>query len=442
MLERKPRLYTRLWRAFVLQVVLISATAAAGVYLAEFAIREILIVSALEHEAKYFWSRYAITHSTPAPNTNTLIGYLFDAGSAETPAEFANLSSGIHDLTTAFGTAVVHVSAQDDKRLYLVFDANNVRQLATYFGIAPLALLLMVLYSSAWVAYGLAQKAVSPVIRLARLVRDIDLETPDLATFEAQTAAVGGDAEIQQLTHALQHLMARVDQLIERERTFTREASHELRSPLTVIRLAGDNLLARSDLEPGVRGMVERMLRAARDMEELTEVLLLLARELEGGLAVQPVDINEVVLQELARTRLVFADKELAFAVDQRARLELDSAPRLVAVVFGNLLRNACSYTERGRVDITIGEHAVVIRDSGIGMSRESLGQVFKPYFRAAHARASGHGIGLSLVKRICDRFGWEIAIESEPECGTRVEVRLPAARVRPIDPAGVSSAA
>jgi len=138
----------------------------------------------------------------------------------------------------------------------------------------------------------------------------------------------------------------------------------------------------------------------------------------------------------------VFADKELAFAVDQRARLELDSAPRLVAVVFGNLLRNACSYTERGRVDITIGEHAVVIRDSGIGMSRESLGQVFKPYFRAAHARASGHGIGLSLVKRICDRFGWEIAIESEPECGTRVEVRLPAARVRPIDPAGVSSAA
>ena len=55
---------------------------------------------------------------------------------------------------------------------------------------------------------------------------------------------------------------------------------------------------------------------------------------------------------------------------------------------------------------------------------------MFTPYFRVSHARGSGHGIGLTLVKRISDRFGWGVDIASEPERGTRVEVRLPAARV------------
>ena len=229
--------------------------------LAEFAIREMLIVSALKREADYFWSRYAITNETPAPNTNSLLGYLFETNAAEMPAEFSNLSLGIHGLKTAVGDAVVHVSEEGGKRLYLLFDANNIQQLATYFGVAPLALMLVVLYCSAWVAYGLARKAVSPVVRLAR---DINVETPDLAAFASTEAASGADTEIETLCHARSHLMGRVDQLIERERNFTREASHELRSPLTVILMASDNLLG-GPLDDGARGMVEKIRAAAQE---------------------------------------------------------------------------------------------------------------------------------------------------------------------------------
>ena len=430
MIEPKRRLVAHLWRAFLLQIALISATAVAGVYLAEFAIRELLIVSALEHEADYFWARYAITRDTPAPNTNTLIGYLFDKNAREIPADFANLTLGIHDLETAVGEAVVHVSEVEGKRLYLVFDANNVWQLATYFGVAPLALMLVVLYCSAWVAYGSARKAVSPVIRLARLVQDLDLETPDLAAFAAANRATGVDTEIQYLSNALQHLMTRIDQLIERERMFTREASHELRSPLTVILMASESLLARTGLEDAARALVEKIRRAAQDMEELTEALLLLAREHEGGLASEAVSVNEVLRIELARCRMIYESKQLEFVLEEQVGLVVDSSPRLLAIVFGNLLRNACSYSDTGAIIITVEPGLVVVRDSGIGMSKESLGRVFTPYFRVSNARGSGHGIGLSLVKRISDRFGWTIDIHSEPERGTRVEVRLPAARV------------
>ena len=429
MLERRPRLNARLLRAFLLQIALISATAVAGVYLAEFAIREMLIVSALKREADYFWSRYAITDETPAPNTNSLIGYLFDTNAAEIPAEFSNLSLGIHDLKTAVGDAVVHVSEEEGKRLYLVFDANNIQQLATYFGVAPLALMLVVLYSSAWVAYGLARKAVSPVVRLARLVRDINVETPDLAAFATTEAASGTDAEIETLSHALSHLLGRVDQLLERERNFTREASHELRSPLTVILMASDNLLGRP-LDDGARGMVEKIRGAAQDMVELIEALLLLAREHEGALATEAVSVNQVLRQELARCRMIYGAKQLEFRFEAEVELEVDTAPRLLAIVLGNLLRNACAYTDAGEIIIGIDSCRVTIRDSGIGMTEEHLGRVFTPYFRVSHARGSGHGIGLTLVKRISDRFGWGVDIASEPERGTQVEVRLPAARV------------
>ncbi|MGR8920705.1 MAG: sensor histidine kinase, partial [Gammaproteobacteria bacterium] len=254
-IRRPPRLGLSLWRAFLLQVALISLVAVAGVYLAEFAIRELLIVSALEREADYFWARRKISQDTPAPNTNSLIGYVFQRDAAEIPEEFAGLDLGIHDVTTPIGEAVVHVSEDDGTRLFLVFDAGNVTQLATYFGVAPLALMLVVLYSSAWVAYGLTRRAVSPVIRLARSVRDIDLETPGPEGFAAEYLGGSVDAEIETLAGALRQLLERVDQSIERERTFTREASHELRSPLTVIRMASDRLLNRTELEPAERSM-------------------------------------------------------------------------------------------------------------------------------------------------------------------------------------------
>ena len=424
MIERKHRLNTSLWQAFLLQIVLISATAVAGVYLAEFAIRELLIVSALEREADYFWAQRKISVDTPAPNTSTLIGYVFDRGATDIPQEFSDLTLGIHDLATPVGEAVVHISEDDNRQLFLVFDAKNVAQLAAYFGIAPLALMLVVLYSSAWVAYGLTRRAVSPVIRLARRVRDIDLETPDLDDFASEHFGRGVDAEIESLANALQHLLQRVDLSIERERTFTREASHELRSPLTVIRMASDNLIKRSGLDPATVALVEKIRRAATDMEELTEILLLLAREHEGVLAMESVVVNEIVRQELNRCRMIYGNKELEFRLTETTILSVRSLPKIVAIVFGNLLRNACAYTERGSVLVRVESDRVIIIDSGVGMTKEHLGGIFTPYRNPQNAH--GNGIGLSVVKRIAERFEWKIEIDSEPERGTRVEVIMP----------------
>ncbi|MEM7468617.1 MAG: HAMP domain-containing sensor histidine kinase [Pseudomonadota bacterium] len=422
-----PRISRRLWRAFLLQLAIISATAIMGVYLAEFAIREILIVSALQKETDYFWARRNIEDDTDAPNTHTLIGYVFDVTKPETiPEEFTGLARGIHELDDAVGHRVVQVSEENGERLYLVFDADNVRELATYFGIAPLALMLIVLYCSAWFAYRLARRAVSPVVQLAREVRNLNVETDNrlaLKTFQDSRSA---DDEARTLSRALNHLIDRVNSFLDRERTFTRETSHELRSPLTVIRIASDVLLKRDDLNQTTQSLVEKINRAAKDMEELTSALLLLARENETGLEQQQVSINDIVKVELANAKTLYQEKNLNIVFKQNYVLHLQASEKMLGLVFGNLIRNACAYTEQGGVTVTVGDKYVEIADSGIGIPAEKLQAVFEPYFRMDHSVESGHGIGLSLVKRLTDRFGWPISMNSERHVGTTVRVSFP----------------
>lgn len=438
------RLNRRLWRAFLIQIVLISASAVVGVYLAEFAIRELLIVSALEREADYFWARENIDPGTPAPNTHTLIGYVFDADQTQThPEEFQGLIAGIHDLVTPFGKSVVHVSDDHGRRLFLVFDANNIRQLATYFGLVPLALLLIVLYSSAWVAYRIAGRAVSPVVQLARNVRELDLEASETVLLADTSELQRADDEVLTLSHALEQLVERVNKFVERERIFTRETSHELRSPLTVIKIASEMLLSREDMSEANRATADKIHRAAKDMEELTQAFLLLAREAESGLAKERVCLNDIVRSEMARCELVYAAKDLHLDYQQSGRVWVSSSPKVLAVVVGNLIRNACAYTDHGHVNVSITAGAVRIEDSGIGISDDQIEAVFSPYFRAPNARESGHGIGLSLVKRMTDRFGWPIDIASRPGHGTVVEVQFPEAEfeIEPVTSKNIATA-
>ena len=427
------RLNRRLWRAFVTQIALISACAVVGVYLADFAIRELLIVSALEREAEYFWARQNINPETPAPNTNTLIGYVFDAArSATHPEEFRGLPAGIHDLTTPVGKSVVHVSDNNGRRLFLVFDANNVRHLATYFGLVPLALLLIVLYTAAWVAYRIAGRGISPLIKLARHVRDLDLEASDDLPLGDISEPTGADDEILTLSHALEQLVERVNKFVERERIFTRETSHELRSPLTVIKIASEMLLARDDIDASTRATADKIQRAARDMEELTQAFLLLAREGDSDLAKERICLNEIVRSEITRCELVYGDKNISLDYRQTGLVWVSSSPKVLAIVVGNLMRNACAYTERGHVSVVITERTMRIEDSGVGISDDQIEAVFSAYYRVPNARESGHGIGLSMVKRMTDRFDWPFEITGRPGHGTLVEVRFPHAEFEP----------
>jgi signal transduction histidine kinase len=419
----------RLGRAFLLQAAFIGAAAVVGVFLASALLEGVLIRQALQDEAAHFWAQRERDASFPLPGTLNLTGYLGDV-----PAAIAGLPPGYHDRRDGAVETVVYVSDRDRQRLYLVFDRSGVGRLATFFGLLPLAMVLLVLYLSTWLAFRASRRAFSPVIALARQVRELDPESPDPARLDPARLPRDTDDEVRELADALSRYAQRLSDFVERERNFTRDASHELRSPLTVIRLAAGMLQSDPGLGEASLRAVRRIGRAARDMEELTSAFLLLARESEAGLPLEEVCINNVVAEELDRARLLAEGRPVDSAVNASCRLHLEAPEKVLSVLLGNLLRNAFSYTDAGEVIVDITRDGVVIRDTGVGISPDRVAEMYRPFVRGEGHRRGGHGVGLTIVRRLSDRFGWPVTISSQPGVGTAVEIRFPGARVEPLE--------
>lgn len=228
------------------------------------------------------------------------------------------------------------------------------------------------------------------------------------------------------LSEAIYGFGKRIGEFVERERNFTRDASHELRTPLTVIKMASEVLLSDAELDDYGRRNVQRIARSARDMEALIEAFLLIARESENALPADDFAVNTVVRDEMERAEALIGDKPVALKLEENAQFCLHAPSKVVAVLIGNLIRNAVSYTDEGEVRVAVNLGEIVVEDTGVGMSEEDLKQIFQPFFRAQHGRRGGHGVGLTIVKRLSDRFRWPIEFQSEAGKGTRVSVRFP----------------
>ena len=214
-----------------------------------------------------------------------------------------------------------------------------------------------------------------------------------------------------------------MDSFIERERNFTRDASHELRSPLTVIRIATDMLQSEQSLSTPASNSLQKIKRAANDMEDLTAAFLLLARESDDALMIETVNMNDIIHQEVERAETFNRVKNLPISVSEKHQLQVNASDKVLSVLLGNLIRNAILYTESGTIQISITEHSVIIEDSGVGMSKEEIDNIFLPYYRAKNGSNIGQGVGLTIVKRLSERFHWPLEIKSFPGEGTRIEV-------------------
>ncbi len=411
-----------------MQAAFIGAAAVVGVFLASLLLEGVLIRQALREEAAHFWSQRERDSTFPLPGTLNLTGYL-----DVVPPELSSLPTGYHERMFDGVETVVYVSDHDRQRLYLVFDRSGVGRLAAVFGLLPLAMVLLVLYLTTWLAFRASRRAFSPVIALARQVREFDPAAPDPARFDPARLPRDADDEVRELADALARYAQRLNEFVERERNFTRDASHELRSPLTVMQMATGMLEADDGLSDASRRSVARIARAARDMEELTSAFLLLARESQTGLPLEATCVNDVLVDEIERARLLATGKSIESRLNATHRLHVDAPEKVLAVLLGNLLRNAFSYTDAGEVTVDVGADSVVIRDTGVGIAPEQVDAMYRPFVRGDAGRRGGHGVGLTIVRRLSDRFGWPVSIDSNLGVGTRVEIRFPQARSEPL---------
>ncbi len=418
----------RLGRELLLQAVYISLAVVVGVYAAAQLMENVLIERALQGEADYYWQREQLNPGGPLPDTKNLTGYS-EGMYPGVPADLAGLPEGFHHRDKPRET-LTYISSRNGQRLYLVFEVEQVNELVTFFGIVPLVLVLIFIYLSLYSAYRVSRRAVSPVVSLAQQVQKLDPAAPDASLFTLDPK-LKADEEILVLSVALQDLISRVTDFADRERRFTRDASHELRTPLTVIKIAVDRLLKDNSLDVDNRETLLRIRNSATDMEQLTTAFLLLARESGQGMAREWVCVNDIVKAELERALIIDPGSSIETEVDEVCRLFVPAPEKVLESVIGNLLRNALAYTDAGRVTVRIKPDSIIIEDTGPGMEPGDVAEIFKPYVSKQRQRG-GFGVGLTIVNRLTERFGWPIHVESEPARGTHVRLDFPEARTDP----------
>ena len=416
-MPRPSGLLGKITRAFLLQAGMITLAAILGVYLAKIVIEETLVKNAILEEAEYFWKYYLGDRNFGLPDTKNLTGY-FDPDLLP-PVIRDQLPStpGFYEYSDLSNRLVLYLDRRGGETLYLVYYRGQVDALVLYYGLFPLLVVLTLLYLTLWFAYRFSRRTISPITRLADHINRIDLGKEGLSAKLADPR-LQSDDEIQILADAISDLGERLDAFIARERNFTRNASHEFRTPLTVINTAADMLLIDARLPAASCDVLLKIKRAVADMENLTEVFLMLAREDAGMLKRRPVEVNKVVEEQIERAEFIDGSDRLRINLHARARVEVHSSETVLAVLIGNLIRNAVLYTREGEVDIEIDADRLTISDSGPGIPEHSMERLFEPFHRAGNENASGHGIGLTIVKRLCDRFGWQIEVASRAQRG------------------------
>lgn len=420
----------KIWAVFIQQIAAISLAGLLGVYVFVSLLENLILHELVTRESVQFVQRLATDPAALPPQGPFVRSYLLSPSAAaqEAPPGLSHLADGYHG--PGANRPAVSVTETPAGRLYVVAEQRQLHALVFWIGFGLFGMILATVYVTAWLAYRASRRALAPIVVLADTVRgwnptasDADALLPENLPVQMEV-----DDDVGSLAQALHGFAVRLDEFVDRERNFTRDASHELRTPLTVIKVGAEMLLDEDDLPAFARRTIGRIRRASRDMEALIDSFLILAREGGVGLPEEEFTVNESVREEVERARPLVDDKPVTLGVDERAVCTLRTSPRAFGVMIGNLIRNACLYTERGSVTVTVDRSSVVVEDTGVGMSEEDLAHMFESFYRAGRpGQADGHGIGLSIVKRLADRFGWEISIASKLGAGTTIRVDFPA---------------
>ena len=276
------------------------------------------------------------------------------------------------------------------------------------FDIAPPAVvvaLIVVLSALAWLS---ARRAWRPVGRLARVV-DAWEEQPDLDALAPTHLSGQTDADVVSLARGLHGFAIRIADYNQRERNFTRDASHELRSPLTVIKMSADMLSDESELSKfGVRS-VKRIQRATREMEALIEALLILARESDVGAGEEEFVVNDVLQRGLDDLCQMLEGRSIDLKLEEPARFALRASPRVFMVLCWQLIRNASQQADHGTIVITVLPGAVAVSnrvDAAPAIDR--------------------HGFELAIAQRISERFHWPLELQTRDGSEHIASIRFP----------------
>ena len=294
---------------------------------------------------------------------------------------------------------------------------RSLEQLQLVMLLAVPAFLALAVFGS----YFLAKLALRPIDHITEAA--VSLGAGNLSR---RIAGIESRDEVGRLAGAFNGMLARLEESFQREKQFTSDASHELRTPVSVIMAYAENLTAHAP-DRETEEQASTILLESRRMHSIIAQLLALTRGYEGKyrLEREEVPLRDMVADVLAELTEEAAANEISLTEQVPEEIRLSADQSLMTQLLLNLVENGIKYGKPGgtvavRAAEQDGHILLTVRDDGIGIEEKDLPRIFDRFYRADRARdRSGSGLGLSIVKWIVELHGWSIQAASKPGQGT-----------------------
>jgi len=422
-MKYRRRLRSRIVLSFLLLGTLLSVLFAVSTLVLLDLVEDKLIGDTIAQELDDYVDKLRLDPTVVEPFYTRIQGYITRPGDPNhtVSAEVRELPPGVHDVRISGQVHKVAIRKEDDLWAFLIYDVSDNQRIKHLLVFSLIGVVVLFSIFSFMLGVSASTRVMKPVTDLAARL--------DTLSEEGKPERLSGsfaDDEVGQLASALDSYAERLQHLVDRDREFNADVSHELRSPLTVITGATELLLAQPDLDEKVRTRLLRIARAARQSADITTALLHLVRAEQGiDSEIRAQNVGRIVGDVVHLYEPLIGNKDLVIRVESQDRVSVIAPEAVVAVTVGNLIGNAMRYTQEGEVVITTGNGRVLVEDTGPGIPEEDLERVFERHYRGQNISGKGAGLGLAIVKRLCELYGWSIRFSNREAGGLRAELRF-----------------
>lgn len=417
-MRHRDSLNGRIVKAYVLLAVLLCACFSTIVFVSVRAIEDKLVDARLTTAASELIDNYLAGQRRRVPGEPVVWS------GAQTPLALGVLRDGVPQEVQLDRRALHVLMVQRDGQRYAIVDDESDYERVekeiwtTLAGASALCIVLAFVLGRAT-----ASRVMAPVIALSKEVQDPRAVAPSTLGLPMDEVGV--------LARAFAERSAAMQEFLVREQLFTGDVSHELRTPLTIMLGAAELLAVRLQDRVDLLPIVERIRRTAADLADRVGALLLLSRSPESVDAPR-IELLPLVEQEIERCKPLLQGKPVVLRLEVKHDATVFARAELASIAIGNLIRNACQFTEQGEVKVTIEAEELTVEDTGVGIPEEINARVFDRFVRAAPRDIPGTGLGLAIVKRVTDHLGWRVAHAARPGGGTRFTVVFSSASPAP----------
>ena len=413
------KLHSRVTMIFLIIAIVSTITYVSIIFIVLEKQEEAMVATMVGHELDELIGDLSNDPDTKLPKTASVNAFLLSRNDIKPVPEYLralepNLYSSIH-----IGDMIYHAAIMDyeSDRLYVQFDVTGASK---YQSILFMLLIGGGLFSAVVLiisGFWLSRKFLLPVSQLAEEVSGF---SPDDLSLRIEKKY--HDFEVGLIAQSFDQFLERISDYVEREQSFAASVSHELRTPVAVIGTSID-LLELKGINENQKAAFGRIKDSTDYMAKVIESLLFFARGTHDAVekTMPEVKLDEVFQRVVDQYQQQANEKglELSLIIESRSAVRMSESH--IEIILGNLIRNAITNTQQGSVSVVLHEDSFLVADTGQGIKPEELDSIVKRNYHSADSM--GCGLGLYLVKNICNIYGLKLNIESTVGIGSKFSI-------------------